>query len=504
MKEGSGVLRRPGKSPEWVQELLREFTKPPYFLQFSWSNLQGKQQSSTEKKTTQAEPSQSPEKGSESPVSAPSQPSSATLSPRPEQVKAAHKSAQSVYDTAPQSVYGLGAKPVYGPSVKPARPGNSHSEIGGVTEMGTAATTNQDSQLAAKQTGLPTASPQTTAAPENERSWQAVLHMHGIPVGLPTAYGWNVTRAVDLGGAVRVMTQKASYTLKKTHIPMARVAFLQQLLTYVESQGFTRFAPFQPTKRNKYSLSRGDHVFYATQWLQGRQVTFSSAKEVGWTAQTLAQFHELSRGFEAQGYNPPAEFDLAGMLRRRSQDLHALLMRAEVATQPDEFDRLLRDIAPALREDADRSVQWSDDVGAQSFLTADEEKCGVCHLDVIPENFILRSAERVYALDFDLATFAPRVLDVSHLLRRSLQRQNWSESVAYECFLQYNEVRPFTTPEYIWVQSLLTFPYRAWRTAHTRYRMWKEPSQLEELREFAREAERRKIFLQALANQIQH
>lgn len=506
------MLRRSGKSPEWVQELLKEFTKPPYFLQIAWQGAQMTHNSSQQKQPGEAPHAHIPTMTVEKPGPSTGQQTHAS-SPNLRQESMVNRTPQQGEDDAAihtkpggrrmENANTLGS-PVSNTNSSQPSTGVLAKETGlgaGVTNV---ASVHQNSSLATNRAGLDPTSNQTATPMGATRSWQAVLRMNGIPPTLPAAYGWSVSKAMDLGGAVRVMTQKGSYVLKKTHLSAARVEFLHQLLTYVENQGFTRFAPFQPTKRNKSSLSRNNQVFYATRWIPGRPLNLAFSREVRLTAQTLAEFHELSCGFEAQGYNPPSEFDLLGMLRRRSQDLHTLLLRAEATAQPDEFDDLLRYLAVSLREDTDRSVRLGDAEECRSFLTADEEKCGVCHLDVIPENFIFRDETHVYALDFDLATFAPRVLDVSHLLRRSLQRQNWNESVAYVGFSQYNEIRSFTTPEYIWVQALLTFPYRAWRAAHTRYRMWKDPSQLDELREFARESDRRKSFLQALAGQIRH
>ncbi len=52
------------------------------------------------------------------------------------------------------------------------------------------------------------------------------------------------------------------------------------------------------------------------------------------------------------------------------------------------------------------------------------------------------------------------------------------------------------------MQCLLTFPYRAWRLAHTRYHVLKDRTQTEELRDYAAQEVRRQAFLEATRNKL--
>ncbi len=83
-------------------------------------------------------------------------------------------------------------------------------------------------------------------------------------------------------------------------------------------------------------------------------------------------------------------------------------MRAETKAHPDEFDELLIRLRPTLREDAEKSLRIAEDEMCRKFLLQDEDNPGLCHLDVIPGNFVYTQDKEVFVLDLDLATFSRR------------------------------------------------------------------------------------------------
>ncbi len=316
------------------------------------------------------------------------------------------------------------------------------------------------------------------------------------------AYGWTVHAAEVRQRVVKVRTQRGIFAVKRTHTDAQHVRFLHELVRHLRREGLTCVTPFALADKDKPYITRNQRTYYATRWVDGNPVNFSSLTQLESTAAALAEFHERSRGFESSRANPTPEFGLPAMLRRRSEDLRNLLLKSEAKQHPDEFDQLLSRIAPALREDAEKAVRIAESADCRRFLVDDEENPGLCHLDVIPDNFIYTKEKQVVLIDLDLATFAPRVLDLSHLLRRSLQRLQWRSEAAYTCFLAYDRVRPMDATEYLWVYGLLCFPYRAWRLAHTRSYVVKDRTQIDELRECVEQEPRRQAFLEALLGQI--
>lgn len=334
-------------------------------------------------------------------------------------------------------------------------------------------------------------------------NWQLVFRKSGFPVSLQKSYGWNIKQAELRHGVMRIQTAKGTYALKRGHLSPEKLRFLEEAFKFVEEQGFHQFAPLYLSRSGNPYVLRQEQTYYATKWIAGQPVNFASLLQIRQVARALAHFHEVSRGFETDVYTPRMEFALDDLLRERTEDLKALLAKAQTRTNPDAFDRALANHAAELRADAEESVRLVESNACLSVLRDSEETPGLCHLDVIPGNFIYTPEQHVVAIDFDMCTYAPRALDLSHLLRRALQQQHWLPDVAYTCFVEYNSAREMGASEYRLVEALLRFPYRAWRVAHSRYRMGAVEGQLEELESAVRELPRRETFLDSFARQIE-
>lgn len=337
---------------------------------------------------------------------------------------------------------------------------------------------------------------------EPARKWRAALVQAGIPESAIYAYGWDILAVSRHDAIVRVSTEDGDFALKRTHLSPQRVKFLAKALHYAREHGFNRTAQMVRAANGRDFIRLEDQTVYATRWLNGHEANFASVSQLGSVAEALAQWHQATRGFQPDGFKPDSEFNLLGMLRRRSDDLRSLLAESENQTHPDAFATTLMAMGATLRTDAKRSIQLLESAPVATFLKQDAKRPGLCHLDVIPSNFIYDTQQQMYLIDLDLSTYAPRALDLAHLLRRGLERANWNTEIAYTTFLHFHEVADIVPAEYTLVQALLTFPYRVWRLAHTRYRVLADSSQLDEIKLAAAEEPRRRAFLDSYARQI--
>lgn len=359
----------------------------------------------------------------------------------------------------------------------------------------------QEAELALNQSGVNGRGFDDVSS-ERRRRVHAVVRQAGFATSVLDAYPWQVQSADLLHGIIHIQSKTNAYALKQTHVSHDRVKFLRGLIQYAKSHGYENIAPIVSSRTGKPYVVRQDHVYYASRWMDGQQVNFSSVQQVGQVARALAKFHESTRGFGPDGYRPQSEFDLLHMLRHRRRDLRTLLAEAERKHKKDAFDATLVELSGSLQEDSDQSVALAEQSPCESFLAADKKRPGLCHLDVTPGNFIYDRNKQVILLDLDLATYAPRVLDLSHLLRRSLQQLHWTSEPAYTCFLNYHAERAIEPAEYQLTNALLRFPYRAWRLARARYRLTPDTAQIDAIQEFQSQEPRRQAFLTELKREI--
>ncbi|WAH36572.1 phosphotransferase [Alicyclobacillus dauci] len=436
------------RMPDWLELLYSEFTKPPYFLQkqFELKTASNKQsRTHDDDKNTEAHGS-SGDRSTTLPTASGSPNDSAHSSKR-----------KSVSNTSPY--------------VKEA-------EVHRITGTNNA---------------------RYGRAPSASRS----LTMQ-IPQPVLERFPFQVERKEQLSGVLRVHTTDGKrYAVKRTQLAMPHVRFIHRALNFSQKQGFTRYSRFLLTAKKAPGLMYDGNVYYATEWVDGQPANFALAEHVAQTAYALAQFHEATRGFSSDKFTPSPVFDLFSMTQQRNRDLRQLLTRSEAKEDKDAFDTLFVSLKSQLQNDAAESLQLLQRSECVAFLQSDEAQPGICHLDVIPGNCLYGPDHHVHLIDFELSAFAPRALDIAHLLRRSLQLTNWNGDMAYACFLHFNAVKSMPKVEYQLVQALLKFPYRAWRLAHTRYHYFADGAQTTELQAYAQQEERRQHFLRSLSDQVQ-
>lgn len=327
--------------------------------------------------------------------------------------------------------------------------------------------------------------------------------LHDVPSEVLARYPFEISDREQFPDVVRVTTKSGKrYAVKRTTLTMQHVRFIHRFLTYARSQGYVLHSQLVLTKKKSPGVFYEGNAYYATEWIDGQNANFTHAEQVAQTAYSLAQLNEATRGFQTDKYAPPDAFDLFNMTQERMRDLRHMLIRADANQTPDAFDQLFASMKDQLLEDASQSLQRLQHVECVDFLAREQKRPGISHLDVIPENCLYAPDHKVHLIDFELSTFAPRALDIAHLLRRSLQLTNWNGDLAYACFLHFNSVRTISKPEYRLVQALLQFPYLAWRLAHTRYHYFKSSAQLDELERYAEQDRKRQQFLSSLDDQI--
>ncbi|GEO26129.1 hypothetical protein AAC03nite_19140 [Alicyclobacillus acidoterrestris] len=359
--------------------------------------------------------------------------------------------------------------------------------------------------IAADVSAKSTSAKQTRTPVANRRSSRSAIptQTYDIPQGVLDRYPVTIERREQMPGILRVVTDDGKrYAIKRTHLTLPHVWFVHRMLKYAQKQGFSRYSKFLLTKKKAPGVNEGGSVYYATEWIDAQPANFTSAEHVAQTAYALAQFHEATRGFTSEKFVPNDAFNLFEMTKERNHDLRQLIYKAEANDEKDEFDKLFVSLKAQLLDDAADSLQLLQQAECAAFLHADKANAGISHLDVIPGNCLYAPDHNVYLIDFELSTFAPRVLDMAHLLRRSLQLNHWSGDIAYACFLHFDTVKTIPKVEYRLVEALLKFPYRAWRLAHTRYHFFKDPAQLDDLLAYADAAPRRQSFLKSFSEQV--
>ncbi len=300
-------------------------------------------------------------------------------------------------------------------------------------------------------------SQQSKTKPETKTAERYFEQVHHIE---PTNGVWKITVA-----------DSRQFALKESKLSPARITFMADALDELHRRGFKRVARIIRTARsNKPYLIDGAHTYYVSEWVPGLPVQLASMRQLNAAAKSLARFHERSQNYESGSFQPPHAYRVFEHLLNRKQDLTRLYQTIEHRSEKNSFDELfLHHFAKADKQATD-ALSLCKLPEVESHLKQAMDKPGLCHLDVTRSNLIVHPAGFVQLIDFDTMTFGPRAVDLAHLLRRAMQAQGtWSNEIALVPLIAYNRVQPLVQGEYLLLESLLTFPHRFWRIAHTYY-----------------------------------
>lgn len=341
-----------------------------------------------------------------------------------------------------------------------------------------------------------------SAQPMSPNSVAAQIRRHGFAPAVLKSFGLTATKVEPFGPVLRLRTNKGLVALKKTDLDGRQIEFLNGAFAHLEERDFTRFAPFLLAADGKpYAMNGGDR-YYATRWIRGQEADFRSMGQLAQASRTLADFHEASRGYAPNGYAPPDLFDMVERFRDRREELVEWKSRAKLKSRPDDVDQIFLKHVDGYVRQADEALGMLREPEVRAHLVYEEEDPVLCHLDLTPYNMVYTATGQIVLIDLDFCTYGPRVLDVAHLLRRGLQRQEWEENVARHVLVNYNARRMMTRAEYSMMHGLLLFPHRFWRVAYQHYEVGHDPHHMGYFQLCEAEEESRQAFLRQFGKQV--
>jgi CotS family spore coat protein len=339
---------------------------------------------------------------------------------------------------------------------------------------------------------------------KNKMLAEASLNIHPeYDLRVLQAYPFEVEHFEPFQHIVKLETTKHNWmALKLTAITPEKIWFLHRAHQYMKKNGFSWFSPIIPTSSGKPYVQNGRLLYYITRWIDGPYADFGSLTQLGKTAESLARFHEASIGFETTGRHPRMAFDLYRLYADRSQQMQTILRSLQAKSNPSKAEQLLIQHTPTFLKQATTALTLFKDRNVIQHLDREEDMPGLCHLDLVERNCIHHASKHVYLIDFDNMTYAPRVLDLAHLIRRGMQKTNWSPQVALVALINYNGIRPLNHAEYVMLEGLLTYPHRWWRLLQLAPSTSQHSELLTLLQTFMEQEESRQQFLRSFSRQV--
>lgn len=285
-------------------------------------------------------------------------------------------------------------------------------------------------------------------------------------------YGWEPTQIQDLGGVWRVTCGDHVYALKKSEASREKLHFLHDILSKVQSAGFSHLLPWVPTKQGEPVVSLKNSYGYATPWKNSYGIEEKKRRPTrAELVKSLARFHRLAE--------PLVQLHLESGVCATDASVQAWKEKqAQIKTvAPErEFQSPFDKAWHTNQEKLDQSFSFAIR-GLERFVQQEGGKAPrytLCHRRLHPSN-VVQEGDQFYYIDFDHAEIDTPVRDLAVVLRRV---GLGSVEAPFELLEAYETELKLQPKEKRLLALYLAYPERALKLAH-RYYQQPKVAQLE-------------------------
>jgi CotS family spore coat protein len=290
-------------------------------------------------------------------------------------------------------------------------------------------------------------------------------------------YGLKISEIKPQGPVWKINSQKGYLALKRMHCDSLKIKWLCSCLEALRKKGLCEdnpehhaaVAPIIINKKGLPFFEYDNKNYILTPWYTGKIPNFNSGEDLRKVALLYGKLHRHSTLIKQPGSN----------LKQLSKPLNQVILE-KLNYLKETQKQLLNNSANLNR--IDRAIlKWS------YFFIDRAEVCwdyihnnidrtwynetssqGFCHQDPAPGNIIVYKNKWIL-IDFELASNEYFITELSTLMRRALQFNDWNPQI-YELILAaYQTERQLNLQEIKLLIALLAFPHPFWRLCQQRF-----------------------------------
>lgn len=293
--------------------------------------------------------------------------------------------------------------------------------------------------------------------------------MNDRAIGLLEQYEAEVLRTRKGRGAIICDTNQGCLIFKEYTGNEDRITMQNRLLTHIGNQGRIRVEAILPTREGSLFVRDGDGTKYILKTYQeGRECNIYDRAECLEAVRVLAQLHECMELPEELLENVPV-FSQAREYEKHNKELKRVRKYLQQRSQKTWFEiRLLNTYDYFLEQALAVTEEWSQYCRA---VRQDNGAAGCntyCHGDYQYHN-ILRCEKDWFIVNFEKCMRDDPIRDLYLLLRKLLEKSNWSVSLGRELLAAYEKERAVSAISRIDLYYRLAYPEKFWKIVNFYY-----------------------------------
>lgn len=304
-------------------------------------------------------------------------------------------------------------------------------------------------------------------------------------------------------GAILCDTDKGCLIFKEYAGSEDRIKVQDALLRQIQEMGQVAAERILPTKEGELFVKDGDETRYVLKtYREGRECNIYDKAECMEAVRLLARLHgctELSEDVLGGFFS----FSQEREYEKRNRELRRVRKYLQKRSQKSWFEISLLNAYPLFLEQA---LSVTEEWGRYSQnLGLSERKSRVCcHGDYQYHN-ILRGEDGWFLANFEKCVPDDPVRDLYLLMRKLLEKANWSVPLGRELLETYGEDRPIAAISRIDLYYRLAYPEKFWKIVNFYYnsgKAWIPERNQEKLEKLVRQEENKQHFLDEVFREV--
>lgn len=313
-------------------------------------------------------------------------------------------------------------------------------------------------------------------------------------------YDVEILRTTKGRGALLGETAQGWLILKEYTGPASRLAVQEKLLNAIRESGFREVEQLQRNRDGELLSYDQDRVPYIVKtWFEGRECNLRDVKECQNAVKTLAKLHrvmELPR--LAQEYTG-MPFCLEKEYLRHNRELKKVRRYLREKGQKSEFELYLLHHYDGFYEKALETAEALQQEHLQDAAGPEREGC-FCHGDFQHHN-LLCCRDGFAVINFEKYMLDNPVRDLYLFLRKLLEKNSWSPSLALSILTAYETQRTLSEYDRKQLYYRFAYPEKFWKIVNFYYnsgKAWIPGRNRDKLESILQQEEEKKVFLDSV------
>lgn len=281
--------------------------------------------------------------------------------------------------------------------------------------------------------------------------------MRNIPEDLLNEYDLEVYRSQYNRNNFILDTNKGKYILRKVNIQQDQVVFIYETIYHLRKHGFYQIPSIYPTKKKLPYVNIAGQIYMLQAYQNSSEIEFKNIEDIKSTVRLLANFHKCGFDLKSSIVRPIHMKDLYSYFIKRSKETKTLKKTVQPLAQKTEFEEMfLKDYKEYLDLE-NLAITCINPDSCQSLIKHASLNKTLCHNDY-KYHSVGKINNQINLLTIDKCGINMQVEDLSSILSKIMQKNDWDVDFLTILLEEYENIRPLLPEERAVLKALLIFP----------------------------------------------